>query len=123
MNYHDREENERLKAQLAGMADIPPEIMSMSLDELRAEQDRIAASHGKTGRPRYRAADLTQAVAHGMRKGFGLHVANPHPLVADMQRPDKTIDLIAAAALAVEARTGQRPEMHGDGFNILAQGL
>ena len=65
MNREDYNENEALKAQLASMAEIRPEIMAMSLEELRAEQERIAANYRKTGRaqPRHREADLVQAHA------------------------------------------------------------
>ena len=99
------------------------EAEKAELLRLRAEMDGMAPTWNKGGARQYRAADLRQAVAHGLRQGFGLPVQNTHPLVGDMRRADGTIDLIAAAALAVEARTGQRPELHGDGFNILAQGL
>ena len=120
MNYNT--ENESLKASIASLAQIPESIRSMGADELDAELDRYR-TRSASRTPHYRAADIREALAHGMRTGFGLPVANPHPLVADMQRADKTIDLVQAAALAVEARTGQRPEMYGDGFNTIQAAL
>ena len=84
MNYNDRTENEALKASIASLAEIPEHIRQMSLEELRAEQERIAANYRKTGRaqPRHREADLVQAhaeiLAHTTR-GNRVH----HPIAEE----------------------------------------
>jgi hypothetical protein len=99
MNYNDRTENEALKASIASLAQIPEHIRQMSLEELRAEQERIAANYRKTGRaqPRHREADLVQAhaeiLAHATRGNRVHHpiaeekLANGgHPTLLDMGR-------------------------------------